>query len=54
MCGLLGIINYKDIYRKSNNEFGEYKIENNILIIFWEKWESESFYDLNNNSMNYF
>ena len=43
------IINYKDIYRKSNNEFGEYKIENNILIIFWEKWESESFYDLNNN-----
>jgi hypothetical protein len=44
------IINNKNnyIYRKSNtNEFGNFKFQDEKLIIFWEKWNPEIFYKSN-------
>ena len=45
------IINFSDkkLYRESNIEdYGYYTIENNKLIINWEKWNSEIFYKIDN------
>jgi hypothetical protein len=37
------------IFRQSDiNEYGTYEINNNILIINWEKWDKELFYLINN------
>lgn len=41
-------INFKNLCRKSNNESGVYKLENNILTVYWDNWDSEIFYELNN------
>ena len=39
------IIDSKNIYRKSNNEdFGKFILEDNKLIIYWNKWDEELFY----------
>ena len=41
-----------NIYRKYNNEDkGKYKLDNNKLIIEWEKWDSEIFYKINDVSL---
>ena len=42
---------YKNtLYRKSNNnETGKYILNENILLIKWEKWNNEYFYKKNNN-----
>jgi len=42
---------FKDnkIYRKCNiEEYGNYNIKNNILTIYWEKWNTELFYSFDN------
>ena len=42
---------FKDnkIYRKCNiDEYGNYNIKNNILTIYWEKWNTELFYSFDN------
>jgi len=36
------------IYRKDNrSEYGKYSFDNNKLTIYWEKWDNELFYKLN-------
>ena len=45
------IIKNNIIYRSiDKDEFGKYKYINNLLIIYWEKWNYEIFYLINNNS----
>lgn len=44
------IIDFKNIFRKSENEeYGTYKINKDQLIVHWEKWDFELFYEFDNN-----
>ena len=42
---ILIIENENKIYRKTNNDNGTYKLENNRLIINWSNWGEEIFDD---------
>jgi hypothetical protein len=37
------------LYRKNKDEFGKYLYRNNTLIIYWEKWDKDLFFLIDNN-----